>query len=80
MIEEAQERREGNQNVLDDIELAGERFEWSVLSSIAEFQDLGKHSPSEDCDAAECAKECFLSGHFNWCLEHSAPASAEIHG
>jgi hypothetical protein len=80
MIEEAQERRERNENVLDDIESSGENFEWFVLSSRVKFHSLNMHSPSEYCDEVKCAKQCFASGHFNWCLEHSAPSSEDVHG
>jgi hypothetical protein len=80
MIEEAQERRENNENVLDDIDSSGEKFDWSVSSGIAKLHDLTMHSPSEDCDKPECTKQCFVSGHFQWCLEHSAPSSEEVHG
>lgn len=40
MIEEAQERRERNENVLDEIESFGERFEWLTISRKAERRSL----------------------------------------
>ncbi|KAI9640587.1 hypothetical protein NHQ30_010886 [Ciborinia camelliae] len=64
MIEEAQEKREETENVLDDIKSSGENFE----------------CPYKNCEKAKCTKQCFVKGHFNWCLEHSAPSSKDVHG
>ena len=38
------------------------------------------HSPSEFCTESYCTKQCFARGHFDWCIEHSAPSSEDIHG
>ncbi|KAL5350967.1 hypothetical protein ACLOAV_004540 [Pseudogymnoascus australis] len=64
MIEEAQEQRERTEYVLDDIESCGERFK----------------CPSEFCTESYCTKQCFARGHFDWCIEHSAPSSEDIQG
>lgn len=48
----------------------------------AGFYDIAYiyHSPYKNCDEPYCTKECFAEQHFEWCLEHSAPSSEEVHG
>ncbi len=38
------------------------------------------HSPSEFCTEFHCTKQCSAGGHFDWCIEHSALSSEDIHG
>ena len=34
---------------------------------------LTHYSPAEYCDK-HLVKQCFLAGHFDWCLEHETPS------
>src|SRR5205809_642778 len=38
------------------------------------------NSPYETCSETYCTKQCFAQDHFQWCLEHSAPSSEDVHG
>lgn len=42
--------------------------------------EANKHSPENSCTESHCTKRCFAGGHFDWCIEHSAPSSEDVHG